>query len=144
MLLLHHVDRLGPLRGWIYHGLSPLHLQGQVQQLRSHDVKQLVRWRLSTQRIPLCHACSHIYSLQPLRQLVHFTDKELYSEWLGGLSEVTRGWGSTPGFDLRLPTPPYCLWCLLPAEEMPNKRVGMSGIGGEGALNKCLLVDIFI
>lgn len=37
----------------------------------------------------LWRVLSHVYFLQPLRQLALFTNKELYSEWLGGLSEVT-------------------------------------------------------
>ena len=33
-----------------------------------------------------------------------------------------------------------CLWCLLLAEEMPDKRPGMSGVGREEALNVCCLL----
>lgn len=36
----------------------------------------------------------------------------------------------------------FALWCLLPAEEMPDKRAGMSGVGREEALNvRCLIAS---
>ena len=105
-----------------------------------------------------CAPCSHTSILCSLCQVFLFSDEEMVSEHLGGLlgaavqglQRVGRNWATKTWHDAtwgegvlhpKLPAPRICcLWCLLPAEEMPDKRAGMSGVGREEALSVCCLL----